>query len=120
MAQNDHALFEKMGIKPRCPLCRATYLAPHLSLIREARGRYLFHIFCPNCQASILNITMDNIIGTSSLYMVTDLTPQDLERFVEGSPVTCDEVIEAYDAVTREENSQNARRANFSYEGLEK
>jgi len=91
---------QKMGIKPNCPICRAGFRGEDLKMIHEARGRYLFHILCPGCHASIINITMDNLIGTSSLYMVTDFTREDLVKFVNSSRVTCDEVIEAYEGLT--------------------
>jgi len=87
----------KMGIRPNCPLCRAAYRGQDLKLVREVKGRYLFHILCPGCHASIINITMDNLIGVSSLYMVTDFTREDLVKFVDSSPVLCDEVIETYE-----------------------
>ncbi len=90
----------KMGIRPNCPLCRAVYRGQDLKLVREVKGRYLFHILCPGCHASIINITMDNLIGVSSLYMVTDFSREDLVKFVDSSPVLCDEVIETYEQLT--------------------
>ncbi|MFA4880686.1 MAG: hypothetical protein WC650_03625 [Candidatus Doudnabacteria bacterium] len=97
MSQTDSELIQRMGVKPRCPICQAVYRGEDLRLVREANGRYLFYILCPSCFSSIINIILNNPLGTSSLYMVTDFTGDDLERFVDSLIVNCDEVIETYE-----------------------
>lgn len=106
MSDADRNLIQKMGIKPRCPICHAFYYGNNVRLLAEKRGRYLFHIECPSCHSCIINITVDSLIGISSLYMVTDFRQEDLAKILfHGSPVTCDEVIEVYEELSHKPSS---------------
>ncbi len=110
MPQTESDLIQGMGVKPRCPICQAVYRGENIRLIRERRGRYLFYILCPSCLSSIINIVLNNPLGTSSLYMVTDFTGNDLERFVDGSAVNCDDVIEVYEKLSAPGGLLSGRR----------
>lgn len=101
MSQRDRDLIQRMGIKPRCPICRA-YYGNNVRLVKGEKDHFLFHIQCPSCHSYIINVTLDNLIGVSSLYMVTDLTREDLAKFFDGIEVACDEVIETYEQLTKQ------------------
>lgn len=103
MPDQDQDLMQRLGIKPNCPVCQAVYPSQNLKLIKEKNGRYLFYILCPRCSSALANIILNNPLGTSSLYVVTDFTASDLERLTSHkvSPVNCDDVIEIYEKLNQ-------------------
>lgn len=98
---NEGKLFnvfdESRRLISHCPLCRARYTSVSAKVIEQRAESHLVHVTCSNCQKSILAVVVENMLGTSSVGMVTDLSSEDVLRFRHGRPITADEVLDAHD-----------------------
>ncbi len=70
-------------------------------MLEEKSGAHLIHVTCRTCESSIVAVIMTGGIGVSSVGLITDLTGADVVRFKDASPVSSDDVLEAYDLLTR-------------------
>ncbi|MFO0705050.1 MAG: hypothetical protein U0517_03780 [Candidatus Andersenbacteria bacterium] len=86
----------EMQLSSRCPLCNASFRPTSAEILDESRQGILFHLTCPDCQASLLAVVAASKLGLSSFGMVTDLTAADTKRLRKGSAINHQDVLQAY------------------------
>ncbi|MFC1721424.1 hypothetical protein ACFL0Z_00740 [Patescibacteria group bacterium] len=79
-----------------CPLCRKQYKLDEAYIVDEQQGAYLLHTECKNCGSSIVATLVAGRHAVSSMGLVTDLTSEDVSKFMESETVTCDDVIDCH------------------------
>lgn len=77
----------------RCPLCQTAYQPTAARVLAEHDDAHLVHFECGSCQGAIVAIVMTNVMGVSSIGLVTDLTPDDVLRFRTAVAVSPDDVL---------------------------
>jgi len=73
-------------------------------VLEEKNGAHLIHITCGTCESSIVAVIMTGGIGVSSVGLITDLTGDDEIHFKNASPISSDDVIEAYELIRQRPN----------------
>jgi len=79
-----------------CPLCRRQYNLADAYIVDEQKGAYLLHTECKNCGSSIVATLVAGRHAVSSMGLVTDLTGEDVAKFKDTEPVSCDDVIDCH------------------------
>ena len=80
-------------ISSYCPVCHSRYNPIEAKILEENDEAHLVHIRCRHCQVAILALVLVNNLGVSSLGLVTDLNSEEVLKFKDLPPVTCDDVI---------------------------
>ncbi|MEK7189179.1 MAG: hypothetical protein AAB671_01620 [Patescibacteria group bacterium] len=99
--QQSSSSLENLRLISYCPLCSTHYNPSEATVLEEKGGTHLIHVSCRKCGSSIVAVIMTGGIGVSSVGLITDLTGEDVLRFKSASPISSDDVIEAYE-LTRE------------------
>lgn len=81
-----------------CPLCEERYTPLQASVIAAREGAHLLHLECRNCGGAVIAaIRNDQQVGVSSIGLLTDLTSDDVVKFVDArGPATADDVLELH------------------------
>jgi hypothetical protein len=87
------ALQEGLRLMRECPLCNKEYDMDQMNVLDEYGGTHLVHITCPHCLNAVLLIVMISEFGMSSVGIVTDLAPKDVERLERLDPIGEDDVL---------------------------
>ena len=88
---------ENLRIISYCPLCNNHYNPQEANLLEEVDGAHLIHVSCNKCSSSIVAVIIAGGLGVSSIGLITDLTADDVMFFKASSPVSEDDVINAYE-----------------------
>lgn len=87
---------ENVKLVSYCPLCEAHYNLMDARVLEEQEGASLVYIRCRNCQSSILAVVMTNQMGVSSVGLLTDLSPEEVLKYRQGTDVTEDDTLAMY------------------------
>lgn len=85
-----------------CPVCNLRYDPLEAKVIEEGENAHLVYIRCRDCHSSILAVIVSNNLGISSIGLITDLSADDVLEFKTAQPVSCDDVIEAHQFLSKE------------------
>lgn len=80
-----------------CPVCQAKYDPLQASLIQEEEDAYLAYIKCQKCRTAMLVLIMAQGPLLSSVGVVTDLTPEDLD-ILKRKSISSDDILSLYQA----------------------
>jgi len=78
-----------------CPICHALYAKKQIKLLEEGQFVRLFHSTCESCGHGMFAYVTQGLNGMSSLGLVTDVSGTDVEQYIQASPVSADECIQA-------------------------
>jgi hypothetical protein len=95
---------ENLRLISYCPLCNTHYNPSEAAVLEEKDGAHLIHVSCNRCKSSIVAVIITGGIGVSSVGLITDLTSKDVMKFKISSPISEDDVIEAYELMRNRNN----------------
>ena len=76
-----------------CPLCKTKYNPLQANLMDEKEDALLVHIKCQKCFNSLLVLILNQGTVLSSLGLVTDLKPEDLEQIKQAQAIAPDDIL---------------------------
>jgi len=83
----------KISFLRECPLCGEAYGDRGISIIEQGEETELVHITCTECHNAVLALVAMTQLGMTSVGVVTDLSDQDVRRFLPKRSFTVDDVI---------------------------
>lgn len=99
-AGSYHFSPEGLRLISKCPLCSEQYQPFQASIVDEKPEAQLVHIQCRACQSSIVALIVNGQLGLTSVSLITDLSSADVEAFKDASPITEEDVFNAYQEFT--------------------
>lgn len=84
---------DNLKIISSCPVCQARYNPIEAKIIAEKNDTHLVYVKCRSCSSAVLAVLFASSIGMSSVGVVTDLTSDDVMKFINVKPVSSDDVI---------------------------
>jgi hypothetical protein len=99
--QNSPSPLDGLRLISYCPLCNAHYNPREAKILEQKEGAHLIHVECRSCRSSIVAVVITGGIGVSSVGLITDLTSQDVIRFKNEESVAENDVIAAYEVLSR-------------------
>jgi hypothetical protein len=88
-----------------CPACNLRYDPLEARVLEEGENAHLVYIKCRQCQAAVLALIMASSLGISSIGLITDLSGDDVLQFKTTKPISCDDVIEVHQLLSKEKVS---------------
>ncbi len=85
---------DNLQIIQQCPMCEAVYEPLELKVIAEGENKHLVHVTCRRCSHSVVALIMNQPNGVSSLGLITDAHPEDLQNCKNHDVVSWDDCIE--------------------------
>ncbi|MFA5021567.1 MAG: hypothetical protein WC508_00590 [Patescibacteria group bacterium] len=85
-----------------CPVCNVRYNPLEAKVLEEGDNAHLIYIKCKVCRAAILALIITNSLGVSSLGLITDLDTDDVLKFRSAKPISCDDVIEIHQLLSKQ------------------
>ena len=85
-----------------CPICNLRYDPLEARVLEEGENAHLVYIKCRHCQSAILALIVASSLGISSIGLITDLSGDDILKFKTAKSISCDDVIEAHQFLTKE------------------
>ncbi len=79
-----------------CPLCNAKYNPSQAEVLEHKEDAHLVFVQCSNCGSSIIALVVAGMMGVSSIGLVTDLMPADIEKFKHLAPINADDVLDIH------------------------
>ena len=79
-----------------CPLCQTIYRPASTRVLVTREDAHLVHLKCSQCGCGIVALVVNNLLGISSVGLLTDLTPEDVLKFRHTDSVSADDVIELH------------------------
>jgi len=89
--------FEGLKLIATCPLCEAAYNPLTARVIEERDDIRVVHVTCGKCLSAVVALIMTTPMGISSVALMTDCTPEDVERVRGGESVTLDDALELHE-----------------------
>ena len=87
---------ETLRILAQCPVCQQKRDTVEARVLEEEDGARLVHLRCQSCGNSMVNLLVQDPNGISAMGVLTDLSADDMVRTRHQSPVTEDDVLDAY------------------------
>lgn len=84
---------EGMRLIQHCPLCESVYEPLEIKVVDERDDVHLVHVTCPQCNHAVVALIMNQPNGLSSMGLITDAQPDDLQRFQATEAVSWDDCI---------------------------
>lgn len=97
---------EGMQLIQQCPLCEAAYEPLEIKVVDEQNDKHLVFVTCRKCGHSVVALITHQPQGLSSMGLITDLEPNDLNRLKQTSPVTWDDCIVWHAALKEDQISK--------------
>lgn len=89
-----------------CPLCEERYTPLQASVIAAREGAHLLHLECRNCGGAVVAAIRNDQVGVSSIGLLTDLTSDDVVKFVDArGPATADDVLDLHSVLQDDRNA---------------
>lgn len=76
-----------------CPVCQNRYDQPEAKILEEREDAYLIHLKCRRCSSSVVALVVANVLGVTSVGLITDLASDEVLKFKNTAPIGVDEVI---------------------------
>ena len=103
MAEKFFNLFnETPTLITHCPVCNLRYDPLEAKVLEEGEDAHLVYIKCRHCQAAILALVVASSLGISSIGLITDLSGDDVLKFKATKSISCDDVIEVHQLLSKE------------------
>lgn len=99
--QNSPSPLDGLRLISYCPLCNTHYNPREAKVLEQKEGAHLIHVQCRNCCSSIVAVVITGGIGVSSVGLITDLTSHDVVRFKNQEAVAENDVIAAYEVLSK-------------------
>jgi hypothetical protein len=93
-----------------CPMCESSRHLSGARLLSEEGGRHLFYVQCAQCKSALLVLVFSDTRGTSSLSLLTDLSPDDVEHSWSQPSVNADDVLAFHTLIRASDASWILRR----------
>lgn len=91
-----------------CPVCDHKYDIESVRIIERNEEVSLVHITCQDCFSSVLAVVVMTDVGASSIGVLTDLGPKDVDRLKKQSNFSHDEVLEFHLLLQKEKEFESA------------
>ena len=85
---------DMMQMIQQCPMCEAAYEPLEIKVVDEVEEKHLVHVTCRRCSHSVVALILHQPSGVSSMGLITDAHPEDLQRCKQQEVVTWDDCIE--------------------------
>lgn len=79
-----------------CPACATAYELEDTLVLHELEGAHLLHLQCGKCGNAVLAMVIVSSVGVSSVGVMTDLSRDDAQKFLEAPSVDSDDVLAAH------------------------
>lgn len=80
-----------------CPLCEAPYEPLEIKILAEQERLHLLHVTCRECHHAVAALITREPGGVSSLGVVTDAQPEDIDRWRSAAPISWDDCLAWHD-----------------------
>lgn len=77
----------------QCPMCETAYEPLEIKVLDEEENKHLVHVTCAKCKHSVVALITSQPSGVSSVGLITDALPEDVQRFKESDAVDFDDCI---------------------------
>jgi len=114
----DAGTMKQLRLVAYCPVCHASYDPAKANVVREQGKMRLMHLYCKSCHRAILSLVMHDQAGISSFGMVTDLTRDDVDRFIEAPEIQADDCLRLYEALQDDTRFFSAVQEECARRGL--
>ncbi len=84
-----------LQIITKCPMCDLKYDKNDIKIVDKKDGAITLYMNCKKCKSSVMMLILTNILGITSISMVTDIEENELEK-TENSQIECDDVLEIH------------------------
>jgi hypothetical protein len=102
---SEHRFFnffdENLKIITTCPVCATRYNPIEARVLADKGDGHLLYIKCSQCHAAVLAVVMASQVGVSSIGLVTDLSSEDIVKFLPAQPISSDDVISLYQSLVK-------------------
>ncbi|MFA5358930.1 MAG: hypothetical protein WC310_03890 [Patescibacteria group bacterium] len=95
---------ESLKLVSHCPLCDNSYNFMEARVLEEKEGASLIYIRCRKCQSAILALLFNNQMGISSVGLVTDLNPEEVQKFRQYKEINEDDILESHQLLQKIDN----------------
>lgn len=95
---------EPLKIITNCPVCGVKLNTISAKVIDEKEDAKIVHVQCKKCGSCCIALIYNAGGGVASVGLLTDATADDVMRFKGSRNVTCDDVIEIYNFLEKDEN----------------
>lgn len=82
-----------MKLMQQCPLCDAVYEPLEIKVVDERENMHLVHVTCQQCAHSVVALITNQPQGLSSMGLITDAEPEDLQHLKTVDTVSWDDCI---------------------------
>lgn len=65
-------------------------------MLAESEGAHLVHLECETCGSAVVAVVMNNVLGLSTVGLLTDLTPEDVLKFRAAGTISTDDVLDLH------------------------
>ncbi|MBF8281043.1 MAG: hypothetical protein HW383_816 [Candidatus Magasanikbacteria bacterium] len=93
--------FEGLKLIATCPLCDAAYDPVTVRIIEERDDIRVVHVTCQKCMSAVVALIMTTPMGVSSVALMTDCTPEDVDRVRSSESVTLDDALDLHEMLKR-------------------
>lgn len=88
-----YSLPQGMKILNHCPFCGASAEEMDIKLLKKMMDREIIHVHCAACRGSIIALLMTSGPGVASIGLVTDLSFDDMVKFINNREISLDDVL---------------------------
>lgn len=99
LTSDSKHLFDKIKWVSVCPFCNTKFHIKQAKIIAEKKDSFLIHVYCQKCKCSVLASLIANLMGISSIGLVTDLTFEDVIKFKQAKNINSDDLLLAYQSL---------------------
>lgn len=90
-----------MRVVRTCPVCQTSYYPWQAQVLEERQEAHLIYVECHKCGSGQVALILTSATGVSTLGLVTDLSPTDVVKFTNSTPVSVDDVMEMHQLLER-------------------
>ncbi|MFH1226130.1 MAG: hypothetical protein V1684_02525 [bacterium] len=88
-----------------CPVCQNRYEQLEAKILEEREDACLIHLKCRRCSSSVVALVIANVLGVTSVGLITDLASEEVLKFKNLTPIGADEVIGIHQFLSADKES---------------
>lgn len=80
-----------------CPFCHQKHNATEVKILAKKEEILTLYLNCRHCHSSTMMMVSSNILGMTSISILTDMSEQDLDFFEKKDTISANDVIEMHE-----------------------
>jgi hypothetical protein len=90
----DEQVVRRLMTSLKCRQCGGQYGSGNIQVLGHRKELWFLSVYCPHCQNE--GLLALSVRQNRSPQPVTDLTPQEINRYAQLPPISADEVLDMY------------------------